>query len=50
MRFWGGAALQNLEPLVRAHTAWVLGEIGGEAAWHLLDNAVKKEKDSLVIK
>lgn len=29
MRFWGGAALQNLEPLVRAHAAWVLGEIGG---------------------
>ena len=44
------AALEDPEPLVRAHAAWALGKIGGAEARHFLDIAVKKEKDSLVMR
>jgi epoxyqueuosine reductase len=36
------------EPLVRAHAAWALGQIGGEAAHQALQEALKSEPDETV--
>jgi epoxyqueuosine reductase len=38
-------ALQDVEPLVRAHAAWALGQIGGSAARETLSSALPKEAD-----
>ncbi|MEE8356311.1 MAG: tRNA epoxyqueuosine(34) reductase QueG [Anaerolineales bacterium] len=43
------AALEDPEPLVRAHAAWALGEIGGEEALTLLNNRAKTEVDLQVL-
>ena len=40
-----GTALKDFEPLVRAHAAWALGRIGGEAAGNLLRAALAVEED-----
>lgn len=45
-----GAALSDPEPLVRGHSAWALGQIGGEAAVRALGSAMESEPDSEVIK
>jgi epoxyqueuosine reductase len=42
------AALRDLEPLVRGHAAWALGRIGGEAATHVLRDALTLECDAWV--
>jgi epoxyqueuosine reductase len=39
------AALDDREPVVRAHAAWALGQIGGESARHALESALYLEKD-----
>jgi epoxyqueuosine reductase len=39
------ALLGEPEPLVRAHVAWALGHIGGNAAWQVLDSALQTELD-----
>jgi epoxyqueuosine reductase len=39
------AALDDQEPLVRAHAAWALGQIGGESARQALESALHLEKD-----
>ena len=36
------------EPLVRAHAAWAIGEIGGPTAMIILDQARRREDDPLV--
>jgi epoxyqueuosine reductase len=36
------------EPLVRAHAAWALGQIGGEAAYQALREALDREPDETV--
>ena len=41
-------ALADLEPLVRGHAAWALGQIGGEAAQLALGQAAGRETDSYV--
>jgi epoxyqueuosine reductase len=41
-------ALKDQDPLIRAHAAWALGEIGGKKVWKLLDKALENEKDSRV--
>lgn len=33
------------EPLVRGHTAWTLGQVGGEAALRALKNAIQSEAE-----
>jgi epoxyqueuosine reductase len=38
------------EPLVRAHAAWALGQIGGEPAWQALEKARGIERDPEVLK
>ncbi len=38
-------ALDDLEPIVRAHAAWALGNIGGQAACLALENARRHESD-----
>jgi epoxyqueuosine reductase len=43
------AALRDPEPLVRAHAAWALGRIGGEAAWAALQGALENEMDDQVL-
>jgi epoxyqueuosine reductase len=43
------AALEDPDPLIRAHAAWALGEIGGEGAITLLNNRAKTEVDSQVL-
>jgi epoxyqueuosine reductase len=40
---------RDAEPLVRAHAAWALGEIGGEIAKRALLEARRKEEDLVVI-
>lgn len=42
-------ALDDDEPLVRAHVAWALGQIGGEAAKKVLRARLRVETDSQVI-
>jgi epoxyqueuosine reductase len=42
-------ALGDEEPLVRAHAAWALGQIGGEAARIALVEALPEERDKDVI-
>jgi len=41
-------ALRDPEPLIRAHAAWALGEIGGDAAFDGLAAALPDEKDEKV--
>ena len=40
--------LADPEPLVRGHASWALGQIGGEAALHALDQARSNETDPWV--
>ena len=42
-------ALQKSEPLVRAHAAWALGQIGGNPATTALQTAATHEKDPEVL-
>lgn len=42
-------ALQQSEPLVRAHAAWALGQIGGKTATAALQTAAAHEKDPEVL-
>lgn len=42
-------ALQQSEPLVRAHAAWALGQIGGTTATAALQTAATQEKDPEVL-
>jgi len=42
------ALMEDHEPLVRAHTAWALGQIDSALAREVLENAVKIEKDMMV--
>jgi len=42
------ALLLNHEPLVRAHTAWALGQIGSESARQALERAASDENDPIV--
>lgn len=42
-------ALQDAEPQVRAHSAWAIGRIGGEAGRALLETARASERDSEVL-
>ena len=41
-------ALQDGEPLVRAHAAWALGQVGGAAARQALQAAALKENQPVV--
>ncbi|MGD8866155.1 MAG: tRNA epoxyqueuosine(34) reductase QueG [Gemmatimonadales bacterium] len=41
-------ALQDVEPLVRGHAAWALGEIGGEPALTALEARLRSEEDDWV--
>ena len=41
-------ALEDREPLVRAHVAWALGRIGGAAAVAALKRRLEREEDSEV--
>jgi epoxyqueuosine reductase len=43
------AALQDFEPLIRAHAAWALGQIGGAAARTALQTVLETETDPPVI-
>jgi len=43
-----GALLSHRSPLVRAHAAWALGEIGGDQAEAALNLAAASETDSIV--
>lgn len=40
--------LTDPEPLIRAHAAWAIGQIGGEKAYTLLEEALPSEADSTV--
>ena len=42
------AALRDIEPLVRGHAAWALGQIGGDAAKHALSGVLESETDAFV--
>ena len=42
-------ALEDEEPLVRSHSAWALGEIGGEEARASLERALRREPDEAVL-
>ncbi|MGH9429010.1 MAG: epoxyqueuosine reductase, partial [Terriglobia bacterium] len=42
-------ALEHEEPLVRAHVAWALGEIGGEDCYRALQESLKRETDPAVL-
>lgn len=42
-------ALEDGEPLVRAHAAWAIGRIGGEASRRLLETARESEGDPEVL-
>ena len=42
-------ALQDPEPLVRGHSAWALGQIGGDAARQALSEASGRETDLYVL-
>ena len=41
--------LSEIEPLVRAHAAWALGQIGTRAAGYSLENAYNREVDPSVL-
>jgi epoxyqueuosine reductase len=41
-------ALDDLEPLIRAHAAWALGQIGGEQAHLALHQSLKSEENHAV--
>lgn len=41
-------AIGDLEPLVRIHSAWALGQIGGEDALKALEDALQSENDPVV--
>ena len=43
-------ALHDDESLIRGHAAWALGQLGGEAAIHGLNDAAKMEEDTEVRK
>lgn len=43
-----GTALRDDEPLLRAHAAWALGEIGGESAARALKERLNQEEDPSV--
>jgi len=43
-------ALYDSEPVIRAHTAWALGKIGGMRAKNLLQEALGRERDPTVRK
>jgi epoxyqueuosine reductase len=43
------ALLEDLEPLVRGHAAWALGQIGGEPARQTLEEALRLETDLYVL-
>jgi len=43
-----GALAGDEEPLVRAHAAWALGRLGGEAAHNALVEALESEADAAV--
>ena len=43
-------ALEDQEPLVRAHAAWALGETGGEETLVLLDNRATTEVNPEVLR
>lgn len=45
----GFSLLSEPEPLVRAHAAWALGQIGGAAARTVLDKALHIEPESAVV-
>ena len=42
-------ALEDVEPLVRGHAAWALGQIGGDKAQDALKDRLLKEADSEVL-
>ena len=42
------SALQDLEPLVRSHAAWALGQLGTHAARQVLETAARSEIDPVV--
>ena len=42
-------ALTDPEPLVRAHAAWAIGEIGGEQAQKILNARLRVEGDKMVL-
>lgn len=42
-------ALQDAEPLVRAHAAWALGRLGGSSAKIALETAARQETDPQVL-
>jgi len=42
-------SLKHAEPVVRAHAAWALGQIGGECSRRSLAQAVKRETDVSVL-
>jgi epoxyqueuosine reductase len=46
--FLRGTLLNHRSPLVRAHAAWALGEIGGDQAEEALNLAAESESDSIV--
>jgi len=41
-------ALRDLEPLIRGHAAWALGQLGGPSARHHLELAFSREDDRWV--
>ena len=42
-------ALDHVQPLVRSHAAWALGQIGGEESYRALKDALKRETDPDVL-
>lgn len=42
-------ALYDSEPVIRAHAAWALGQIGGDEAISLLKEALEQETDARVV-
>jgi epoxyqueuosine reductase len=42
-------ALEHVEPLVRSHAVWALGQIGGEESYRALEEALKRETDPDVL-
>lgn len=42
-------ALNDNEPLVRGHTAWALGQLGGKQAQHALESANRIEENRFVL-
>ena len=42
-------ALEDKEPLIRAHIVWALGELMGSKCIPILDENLAKEKESIVL-